>query len=166
MLSTPQWSVRSLLPPSGPATHATQDSPAITPAKLHHLLRLSALPPPASAEQEESMLATLRSQLHFVRDVQSVDTAGVEPLRGIADETPEAEREAEQATLEELETLVQAEEAVGVNRRRIRKKLKTKMEAGGDAKGGDEPWDPLALPSKKVGRYFVVHRGKESTQDS
>lgn len=94
IFGTPTWSVRrSLLPsslsPSPSASPDNKEEPTqtITSKTLHHLLRLSALPPPANAAEEASMLATLGTQLHFVRDIQSVDTTGVEPLSAIRDET-------------------------------------------------------------------------------
>jgi Asp-tRNA(Asn)/Glu-tRNA(Gln) amidotransferase C subunit len=89
LLATPTWSVESLLPPK------TQppDAPKITSEQLHHLLRLSALPPPETNEQEQKMLDTLAAQLHFVGKIQEVDTTGVEPLRAIRDETVGAEEE-------------------------------------------------------------------------
>src|SRR4030081_3089495 len=76
VLSKPSWSVRSLLP--DPFVPPAEE---ITPKQLHHLLRLSALPQPKSPEEEAEMLKTLHSQLHFVRDIQSVITDGVEPLQ-------------------------------------------------------------------------------------
>lgn len=82
---TPTWSVRALLPPS--SSGSTDEEPAIiTPETLHHLLRLSALPPPASTTEEAAMLAILHTQLHFVRDIQTVATKGVQPLHVIRDE--------------------------------------------------------------------------------
>src|SRR3954454_3409908 len=82
LLSKPTWSVRSLLPDS-----SNPPAQEITPQKLRHLLHLSALPQPKSPVEEAEMLKTLHSQLHFVRDIQSVDTEGVEPLQSIRDET-------------------------------------------------------------------------------
>ncbi|RYC53837.1 hypothetical protein CHU98_g12375, partial [Xylaria longipes] len=90
LLSQPTWSVRSLLPPSSPSP---SQQTTITPATLHHLLRLSALPLPQTPEEESQMLSTLSSQLHFVRAIQGVDTAGVSPLRVIRDETAAGLRE-------------------------------------------------------------------------
>ena len=89
LLSKPTWSVSSLLPPKDPSP----ESPQISSKQLHHLLRLSALPPPKDEAEEAKMLSTLSSQLHFVKDIQSVDTTGVEPLRSLRDETAEGEKE-------------------------------------------------------------------------
>ncbi|KAI9804626.1 MAG: hypothetical protein M1833_006700 [Piccolia ochrophora] len=152
ILDKPTWSVRSLLPPSEDSV----DTQPVTPKQLHHLLRLSALPPPASPEAEESMLRTLRSQLHFVKEVQNVDTAGVEPLRSIRDETKKAEVE-NMITIESLKDAFAQEQRVGPFER-IRKKQGLPV----DTKGAED-WEPLSLASRKVGRYFVVQRGKETT---
>ncbi|KAI9750701.1 MAG: translation elongation factor Tu [Chaenotheca gracillima] len=152
-LSTPSWSVRSLLPPSTEAT----DAPSITSKQLHHLLRLSALPAPSSPEEEAKMLKTLKSQLHFVKDVQSVDTAGVEPLRSIRDETPEGIRGAE-IGMEELRHVFEGEEVVGPSRR-IRKKRGDS--STGAARIEEEDWDVLGHAERKVGKYFVVETEKE-----
>ena len=90
LLAKPIWSVKSLLPPSDelPADFS------ITPKKLRHLLRLSALPAPKTATEEATMMKDLASQLHFVKQVQQVDVEGVEPLVAIRDETKRAEAEA------------------------------------------------------------------------
>ena len=108
LLSTPSWSVSSLLPP----TSAIPADFPVTPEKLRHLLRLSALPPPKDAAEEAEMMQTLASQLHFVREIQKVDTTGVEPLRAIRDETAEAAREAE-ITIESLNEAFEKEEVLG-----------------------------------------------------
>jgi hypothetical protein len=153
ILSKPTWSVRSLLPdPSNPP------SEEITPKQLHHLLRLSALPQPKSPEEEAEMLKTLHSQLHFVRDIQSVNTDGVEPLQSIRDETEEGIKDIT-IGLEDLKEALQAEEIKGRNRRPRRKRdepIDTK---------GVEDWDVLGTASEKVetplGKYFIVRSRKE-----
>ncbi|OJZ91632.1 hypothetical protein ASPFODRAFT_122688 [Aspergillus luchuensis CBS 106.47] len=89
MLAKPTWSVRSLLPEESDKPSA----PSVTPAQLRHLLRLSALPQPATEEEEKKMLETLESQIHFVKQVQRIDATGVEPLQSIRDESPEAVQE-------------------------------------------------------------------------
>src|SRR4051812_44154241 len=104
LLTKPTWSVRSLLPSPPSSTHI----PTITPKQLHHLLRLSALPQPSSPSVEASMIATLESQLHFVRAIQQVDTTGVEPLRSIRDETAAGLREAS-ITVERLKDALEKE---------------------------------------------------------
>jgi hypothetical protein len=153
VLSKPSWSVRSLLPdPSVPPAEE------ITPKQLHHLLRLSALPQPKSPEEEAEMLKTLHSQLHFVRDIQSVNTDGVEPLQSIRDETEEGIKEAT-IGLDGLKEAFLAEEIKGRNKRprRIR-------DAPVDTKDVED-WDVLGTASKKVetplGKYFIVKSRKE-----
>jgi Asp-tRNA(Asn)/Glu-tRNA(Gln) amidotransferase C subunit len=98
------------------------------------------------------MLATLSSQLHFVRQIQEVDTAGIEPLRSLRDETVEGESEAELG-LDALREALGKEEVRGKFHKRIRRR------AGEDQSG--EKWDVLGSATKKVGRYFVVEGGKD-----
>ncbi|EWC47600.1 hypothetical protein DRE_03220 [Drechslerella stenobrocha 248] len=134
MLAKPTWSITSLLPPSHPrSTAAPLSSPdvEITPAKLEHLLRLSALPMPKDKDEEARLIRDLIDQLYFVGKVREVDVTGVEPLVAIRDENSE-----KAVTLEDIE---EAE-----------KKLK---EMG---PMGDEEWDPLREAKGTVGRYFVV----------
>jgi Asp-tRNA(Asn)/Glu-tRNA(Gln) amidotransferase C subunit len=153
LLSKPSWSVRSLLPdPQAPP------SEEITPAKLHHLLRLSALPLPKSPEEEAEMLKTLHSQLHFVKDIQKVNTQGVEPLHSIRDETEEGIKDIT-IGMEELKEAFEKEEIKGRNRRPRRKRgevLDTKSVEG---------WDVLGTAGETVelagGKFFVVRSGKE-----
>ncbi len=150
MLSTPSWSVKSLFQ-SGTASQ----SPPVTQKQLHHLLRLSALPIPTSAAQEEKLITDLQSQLKFVQAIQSVDTSGVEPLQSIRDETKEAEQEQEimVATMQEE---FDKEEVVG-RRGRIRRR----EDAPNPVKESMEGWDPLAQAPKKMGRFFVVDTAKD-----
>ena len=99
------------------------------------------------------MLSTLTSQLHFVQEIQKVDTAGVEPLQSIRDETAQGEEEAELG-MNALEEALGREEIRGTHHRRIRRKR---------AEGGvsqEETWDPLGMASRKTGRCFVVEGGK------
>jgi Asp-tRNA(Asn)/Glu-tRNA(Gln) amidotransferase C subunit len=124
---------------------------------LHHLLRLSALPQPRSPEEEAEMLQTLHSQLHFVRDIQNVNTEGVEPLQSIRDETEEGIREAT-IGIEELKEALAAEAIKGRNRRPKRRRgdpVDTK---------GVEDWDVLGTASEKdktsLGSFFVVRGGQ------
>ncbi|KAI8965015.1 hypothetical protein F5Y11DRAFT_48977 [Daldinia sp. FL1419] len=147
LLSKPTWSVRSLLPDS-----SSTPSEEISPRTLHHLLRLSALPPPTSPAEESQMLSTLSSQLHFVRSVRSVDTTGVEPLRAIRDETTLGQRE-QTIGLEELKDALADEDFVGHTRRPRRRQ----RNRGADP--GVEGWDVLAGASETAGRYFVVRTG-------
>lgn len=148
----PTWCVKSLLP--DPAA-SKQAAPTVTPKELHHLLRLSALPQPKDAEEESSMLKTLETQLHFVREIQKVDTTGVEPLVSIRDETLEA-REENTITLADLQEELDAEQKVGRNgrvRRVARDDPKAKKAEG---------WDMFKMvEGKTVGRFFVVRKQME-----
>ncbi|KAK1994024.1 hypothetical protein LX36DRAFT_226999 [Colletotrichum falcatum] len=157
LLSKPTWSVTSLLPPGSKADvpAASREEP-ISRAKLHHLLRLSALPLPESEAEESAMLRTLHSQLHFVRDVQSVDTTGVEPLRSLRDETTQGVAEAA-VGLQDLQDALGKEVRFGHKKRpkRVRgEKVDTK---------GVEDWDPLKTASRTAGKYFVVQSRKEES---
>jgi len=153
LLSKPSWSVRSLLP--DPRTPPSEE---ITPAKLHHLLRLSALPLPKSPEEEVEMLKTLHSQLHFVKDIQEVDTEGVEPLQSIRDETEEGIEDIT-VGMEALKEAFEEEEIKGRNRRPRRKRQ------GVVDATRVEDWDVLGTAGETVemtgGRFFVVRSGKE-----
>jgi Asp-tRNA(Asn)/Glu-tRNA(Gln) amidotransferase C subunit len=156
-LRTPTWSVRSLLP--DPAT-VEQQAPTVTPNQLHHLLRLSALPQPKDAEEESSMLKTLETQLHFVREIQKVDTVGVEPLVSIRDETPEA-REEDTITLADLQEDLDAEEKVGTSGR-----VKRVARDDPEAKKA-ENWGLFKMAEGKMaGRFFVVRKQKEVEKEA
>ncbi|KAF2497828.1 hypothetical protein BU16DRAFT_326346 [Lophium mytilinum] len=148
-LARPSWSVQSLLP----SDTQTADAPTISVKQLHHLLRLSALPLPASAEEEAKMLDTLSSQLHFVREIQEVDTKGVEPLRAIRDETSAAEKEQE-INLDTLKDALAKEDVIGKHHKRIRRRT-DKI----DAKDVED-WEVLGYAERKSGKYFVVDSGK------
>lgn len=148
LLSKPSWSVASLLP----AATSQLQAPEVTPKQLHHLLRLSALPPPKDEQEEKQMLSTLASQLHFVKDIQQVDTTGVEPLKSLRDETAAGEKEAELG-LAALKDALALEEIRGKHHKRIRRRRSENV-----GKEGQE-WDVLGTASRKVGRYFVVEGG-------
>lgn len=150
MLSKSTWSVRSLLPPTTPTKTISQK-------ELHHLLRLSALPLPKSQAEEDKMLDSLHSQLHFVGDIQSVNTDGIEPLVRIAEETEGAIRE-NTIGLEDLRHVLDKEIVVGRNKRRRRVRSEENV-------GKGEDWDVFKTASETVevpgsGRYFVVRSGK------
>ncbi|OJD24326.1 hypothetical protein ACJ73_04313 [Blastomyces percursus] len=147
ILSKPSWSVKSLLPQrtSFPQTRT------ISSKQLHNLLRLSALPPPSSAEEEAEMLKILESQIHFVKEVQSIDTTGVTPLRSIRDETEEAQEE-NRINLKTLDASLKQERYVGRSRRIHRTRPKRLNNPDGEVWDGD----PLKPASKTMGRYFVV----------
>ncbi|KAI5801477.1 hypothetical protein DFH27DRAFT_556922 [Peziza echinospora] len=140
-LSKPSWSVKTLLPPSSSSSTSSAQIPEeneITPGKLRHLLRLAALPPPSSPEEEAGLLKTLLDQLHFVKDVQSVDTTGIAPLQMIRDEV-----DAREYTIEDVEP-----EALGI-------------QVEDDSVQGKEQWNVLGATKRKVGSYFVVDEAPE-----
>ncbi|KAK5684436.1 hypothetical protein LTS10_004304 [Elasticomyces elasticus] len=99
------------------------------------------------------MLATLTSQLHFVKEIQRVDTSGLEPLRSLRDETMQGEDEAELG-MEALKGALDMEETRGTHHKRIRRKRGVRLPVEG------EQWDPLGTATKKTGRFFVVEGGK------
>lgn len=150
LLAKPTWSVSSLLPSASDAS----TTPEVSSKQLHHLLRLSALPPPKDAAEETSMLVTLSSQLHFVKEIQKVDTTGVEPLRSLRDETKEGEQQAE-LDMEALREPLEKEEVRGKFHKRIRRKRESSS-----VKREDE-WDVLGTAGKRTGRFFVVEGGKK-----
>ncbi|KAK2839192.1 hypothetical protein FQN49_006383 [Arthroderma sp. PD_2] len=151
LLSKPTWSVKSLLPVSQQEQEAS-----ITPKQLRHLLRLAALPQPSSPAEEEDMLKTLASQIHFVQEIQQVDTTNVAPLRSIRDETGDAQKE-NTIDLALLKSALEREEFVG-RAKRIRRKQAEKLDKpDGDAWDGDA----LKAANKTMGRYFVVQSGSD-----
>ena len=160
-LSTPSWSVSSLL--HSPTEDGEQ--PRITIKQLHHLLRLSALPIPSSSDDEDAMLRTLSSQLHFVQNIQNVDTEGVEPLRSVSDTTAEGMKELE-IKVEDMEDALQGEELVQfANRTRWKTKGSKLVDIGPRGSlEGLESWKPLRLASRKDGNFFVVDV-KDTTSD-
>ncbi|KAK6504728.1 hypothetical protein TWF481_006667 [Arthrobotrys musiformis] len=135
MLETPTWSITELLPPSHPKS--TSKAPpldakdVVTPEKLRHLLRLSALPMPKDQKEEERMISDLHDQLYFVNKIKEVDVTGVEPLVAIRDES-----EDKGITLEDV--------------------LQAEKEVEGFGPMGAEVWDPLKQAKSKLGSYFVV----------
>lgn len=149
LLSKPTWSVRSLLPAEN---QETSEATQITPKQLHHLLRLSALPLPKTPEEEAEMINVLQSQLSFVRDIQSVDTEGIEPLRSIRDETDEGMSEAT-IGVEQLRQAL-SEEVFSGRTRRPRRQNMTSGKSEEDVR--TEGWDPLETAAKRAGRFFVV----------
>lgn len=151
LLSKPTWSVESLLPSKTRAP----DAPQISSKQLQHLLRLSALPLPKTPEQEQKMLDTLAAQLHFVGEIQRVDTTGVKPLRAIRDETEAAEKE-QTIGLDTLKEVLTKEKFIGKWHRRIQRDT-TPV----DAKDV-EHWDVLGAAEKKAGKYFVVESERPS----
>lgn len=97
------------------------------------------------------MLRTLESQIHFVQEMQRVDTTGVEPLRSIRDESPAAVKETTFG-LEQLNDAF-AKERVSGRRRRVRR-----VPSAQNGRPEDSIWNGNALDSasRKKGPYFVV----------
>lgn len=92
-------------------------------------------------------MATLESQLHFVREMQKVDTTGVEPLQAIREETEESLEE-HKIGLDRLRDALAKEEVRGRMKRPRRKELPSEESRA--------EWNPLATASRTVGDYFVV----------
>lgn len=151
MLAQPSWSVRSLLP-----SEASTEDAQFDRSELHHLLKLSALPLPKSKDEEQRMLRTLKSQIHFVKEIQKIDTSGVEPLVAIRDETVEAIRE-QTVTLETLQPYLDKEKQIGGNGTVRRQKPTEMIRHSG--------WDPFEMgkgkETRKRGKYFYVKKQKE-----
>ncbi|KAK2742829.1 hypothetical protein FQN57_005120 [Myotisia sp. PD_48] len=146
ILSKPTWSVQSLIL----NTHEGNHPPSVTPKLLQHLLRLSALPQPSNTAEEQDMLQTLESQIHFVEQIQKIDTTQVEPLRSIYDETKDAENECA-IDYTKLKAALDQEEYVG-RTRRIHRRAK-KPEAQEDEM---RDFKPSHTADKTTGKYFVV----------
>lgn len=175
LLAEPTWSVRSLLPParpkdatSPPTAAAAQAEKEVTKEKLHHLLKLSALPLPKSTREESEMLKTLRDQVHFVRAIQSVDTTGVKPLITIRDETPEALEE-QTINLETMMPYLKLEEKVGrngtVRRRDVERtpvadqqeRARWEIDVSDLGEGSQQ---------RRKGKFFYVRRGKDRKESA
>ena len=152
LLKTPSWSVRETLF----SDELIDDTALIRKGQLHHLLRLSALPAPASSEEEAKLIGNLKAHLRFVQAIQKVNTDGVEPLQMIRDETEEAQK-LNTVTMDTLKAEFEKEELVG-GRGMIRKKARTE-EPGTEAT--TETWNPLSHASKTQGPYFVVDTAKD-----
>lgn len=100
------------------------------------------------------MLRTLESQIHFVQEMQRVDTTGVEPLRSIRDESPAAVKETT-IGLDQLKDAF-AKERVSGRRRRVQR-----VPSARNGRPEESTWKGNALESasKKKGPYFVVETG-------
>ena len=158
LLAAPETDTNTSPSPSSTVGSNPSSEQEVSPAKLRHLLRLSALPPPASADEESRMLQQLEDQLSFVRQIQRVDVTGVEPLARIQDETQEA-REENTASLENMKEELDREIWKGKhNKRVIGKTLANKVT-------GQEEWDVLGQASKRLGRFFVVEGGKSRSEE-
>lgn len=152
LLERPTWSVVSLLSKNKNKNVVGDDS-KITLTLLRHVLRLSALPFPPSPEEQTSKLEALRTQLLFVRDIQSFDTTRVMPLQAIRDETHEGLKGQTIGVKQVQQTLLQ-EVSFGHNRRPRRTKVKLD-------ESGIEDWDVLATASQRAGRHIVVDGSRQ-----
>lgn len=101
------------------------------------------------------MIQDLRSQLHFVRDVQSVDTTGVPPLCSIRDESAHGLAEAT-IGLAQLKDELAHEVVVGHNRRPRRRRQENVLDADPEADG----WNVLSTAARTSHGYFVVDAPK------
>ena len=149
LLSQPSWSVNSLRD----RHNRSKSEERVTQRQLHHLLRLSALPMPKTAEEERKMIETLVSQLHFVQTILNVDTEGVAPMAAIRDET-KAAVENDTITIDTLHKDLDREENVGVLRRIHRKGTS----ANATSPSLDE-WNPLDSAPSAQGRYISIRNG-------
>ena len=100
------------------------------------------------------MLDTLESQIHFVKEIQLVDTAGVEPLGRIRDESCDAVKE-QTIGIEQLKEAL-AKEHVSGRRGKIQRIVGVKND-----RPDGTAWDGNALgcATKTKGKYFVVEIG-------
>jgi len=106
------------------------------------------------------MLKTLESQIHFVKEVQKVDTTGVEPLQAIRDETEDAVQE-QTITLQDLKPFLDMEEKVGRNGTVRRRKAKRINEEDMTQELPDWTQDlGDASKERRLGRFFFVKREK------
>ncbi|KAK3983822.1 hypothetical protein QBC44DRAFT_338023 [Cladorrhinum sp. PSN332] len=159
LLSTPTWSISSVLPQS-------QSQSSATPSELPilHLLRLSALPVPSSETTLSSISSTLKSQLHFVHAIQQVDTTDVPPLSSIRDETDSGLKESTiSLSHPAIQKALSEETVVGKWKRPRRKQpsyLERQREEAEEVERTLKNWDVLGTASEKIGGYFVVRSGK------
>lgn len=164
VFAKPTWSVHTSLlnpahPTASPSPQAQQEE--ITPQILAHHLRLCALPPPSTPQEESRLLADLRAQLRFVRDVQAVPGAAageVEPLRAIRDETSAGASEAT-VGLEAMRAALAREERFGFRGRPRRRGGRDGL--GDEARVGDEETLVQEATAERRERgYYVVESGK------
>jgi len=160
---------------SNPA-YESEAEEEITKGKLHHLLKLSALPLPKSEEEEGQMLQDLRDQVHFVKEIQKVDTTDVQPLVAIRDETSEyrQEKTITRGTLAEFIALEEKKGKNGTIRRRKDTYQVTSFTPDSHP-WRDDPieWskveDPWAMgdgaESRKMGKFFFVKRKQISSSE-
>lgn len=159
VFASPSWSVRALLPTSSPSSSSPTprdiDATKISPKTLHHLLRLSSLPPPSTPEEESALLDTLHTQLHFVRAIQAVDTTGVAPLTSIRDESSTTARAAAAETFNKVKEALASETVVG-----FRGRPRRVREENGRARSAEEVMVEDKTRDRRDRGYYVVESGK------
>ena len=112
------------------------------------------------------MLRDLHGQLHFVQQIQRVDTEGVQPLQALRDESytkldPFSGKVNGEIGLEEMKKALAVEEIVGKHHKRIRRKRGMADEQAKKA----QDWNILGQAGKRLGRYFVVESEREGEKD-
>ncbi|RKF62416.1 putative duf726 domain-containing protein [Erysiphe neolycopersici] len=164
-LCTPTWSTRDEYgPPPQKNTIDSLDSLnpiSISDEEIQRLLRLSALPPPNDSHQLQILREDLKSQLAFVRKVQSVDTEGVEPLVCVRDETTAGLRDST-ITLDDLKDALSKEYQTGKCQRPRKRETHVVNE--------DIKWDVFANSENVIEmngeKYFIVkQRGSASSSE-
>lgn len=153
-LSEPSWSVKSLLPRKS----EDESTRTVSREQLHHLMRLSALNLPQNEVEEDHILQGLDAHLNFVKDIQSVDTSDVKPLRNFHNESQATEHNRE-ITIDSLREALENEELIGKHQSRIRKKLSTDKITN-DA----EALDVSKWPGISDGGFFVLDVVKETVE--
>lgn len=151
-LANATWSVSELISSPDDTTLS------VDPAQLRHLCRLSALPEPATQEEEDRMLRTLSEQLHFVRAIQRVNTDGVEPLVCIRDETQQGLSEREISV--DTPAIAEALRNMTVSGKHKRERRKRDPVAKPDEAGD---WDVLGMAERTKSGYFIVDNSKSAT---
>jgi len=112
-LPRPVWSIQSSLP-------RNNVSHELLSTKVQDVLRLCAIPSPASAVEGVIQQNDLSAQLHFLRQLGNVDTTSARPLRAIRDQTTETETEAE-VTVKAVEGAFAQEDCIGSHFRRMKR---------------------------------------------
>ena len=167
VLAHPTWSVKSLLPPIAPDPSSPPSE--ITPYTLRHLCALSALPPPSpNSPEESSLLSSLRTHLHFVRHIQTIDTHGVEPLRAIRDESDEYIK-SRRGTVEladpEIKWILAQERSVGRWGRIVINGEGEERPQGPDGEGVEGDGEGVGVGERVKGRYEVRPRRQGQMED-
>ncbi len=148
MLATPTWSISSCAP-SG-TDH--KDRVPVDEERLDHLQKLSALSTPDRATEKARMLRHMTSHIHFVREVQQVDTQDASALRSIRVETDSAFSD-NQISIDSVKDALLSEETSGRHFMQIRRRIASTSDY--KSNGGPKIMDSA---ERKSGNYFVVDR--------